>query len=100
MIEMREFRQDRDLKLEGPVYITFDLDGLDPSFAPGVAHREGGGLTTRQALDVIHRVGGPIVGADVVEFNPKLDSSGLTAFTAAKLVKEIAGRMLVQGPGS
>ena len=97
MIEMRDFRADRDLKLEGPVYVSFDLDGLDPSFAPGVAHREGGGLTTRQALEVIHRVGGPIVGADVVEFNPKLDASGLTAFAAAKLVKEIAGRMLA-GP--
>src|SRR5262245_58111864 len=97
MFEMRDFQGDRDLGFEGPVYVTFDMDGLDPSCAPGVSHREAGGLSTRQALDVIHRIGGPIVGADVVEFNPKLDSSGLTAFTAAKLVKEIAGRMLVRG---
>ena len=97
MIEMKDFREDRDLALEGPVYVSFDLDGLDPSCAPGVAHREAGGLSVRQALHVIHGVRGPIVGADVVELNPRLDPSGITAFAAAKLVKEIAGRMLA-GP--
>jgi arginase len=97
MIEMRSFREDRDLGFEGPVYVTFDMDALDPSCAPGVSHREAGGLSTRQALDVLQRVGGPIVGADIVEFNPRLDASGVTAFAAAKLAKEIAGRMLA-GP--
>ncbi len=94
MIEMRDFRADRVPELDGPVYISFDIDGLDPAFAPGVAHREPGGLSTREALDVIGRVRAPILGADVVEFNPRMDSSGMTAMVCAKLVKEIAGRML------
>jgi arginase len=94
VVEMREFRDGLALEFDSPVYITFDIDGLDPSCAPGVSHREPGGLTTRQALDVIQRVRGPIVGADVVEFNPAMDSSGMTAMVCGKLVKEIAGRML------
>ena len=59
-----------------------------------MSHWEPGGPATRQALDVIARVKAPIVGADVVEFNPKVDSSGLTAMVCAKLVKELAGKML------
>ena len=93
-IEMKDFRDDLALEFDGPVYVTFDMDGLDPAFAPGVSHWEPGGLSTRQALDVIARVKAPIVGADVVEFNPKVDSSGLTAMVCAKLVKELAGKML------
>ncbi len=73
--------------------MTFDLDGLDPAFAPGVSHREPGGLSTRQAIDVIQRLRGDVVGGDVVEFNPRMDSSGMTAMVAAKLVKEIASRI-------
>jgi arginase len=93
-IEMKDFRDDLVLEFDGPVYVSFDIDGLDPAFAPGVSHWEPGGLSTRQALDVIARVGAPIVGADVVEFNPKVDSTGLTAMVCAKLVKELAGKML------
>jgi arginase len=96
-IEMKDFRDDLALEFDTPVYVTFDMDGLDPAFAPGVSHREPGGLSTRQALDVIARVRAPIVGADVVEFNPKVDSSGLTAAVCAKLVKEFAGKMLENG---
>ncbi len=94
MVEMREFRDDFDPAFETPVYVTFDLDGLDPSCAPGVSHPEPGGLTTRQALDLIYRLNTPIVGADVVELNPVRDLSGMTARVAGKLVKEIAARML------
>ncbi|MEP6995466.1 MAG: agmatinase [Acidobacteriota bacterium] len=93
-MEMRDFRDGWAPEFDGPVYISFDLDGLDPAHAPGVSHREPGGLTTRQAVDVIQRIRGPIVGADVVEFNPSMDSSGMTAMVCAKLVKEIAGQML------
>ena len=102
MIEMKDFRGGLSLRFDTPVYISFDLDGLDPAFAPGVSHREPGGLSTRQALDVIAGIGAPVVGADVVEFNPRMDSSGLTAGVCAKLVKEIAGRMLAgaAGPGA
>ena len=98
MIEMRDFREPLDLAFESPVYVSFDLDGLDPAFAPGVSHREPGGLSTRQALDVIQRVRAPIVGADVVEFNPSQDPGGTTAMVCGKLVKELAGRMLRASP--
>ena len=94
MIEMREFREDFDPRFETPIYVTFDLDGLDPAHAPGVSHPEPGGLTTRQAVDLIYRVGAPIVGADVVELNPARDATGITAMVAAKIVKEIAAKML------
>jgi agmatinase len=94
MIEMREFRDDFDPRFETPVYVTFDLDGLDPAHAPGVSHPEPGGLTTRQAVDLIYRLAAPIVGADVVELNPARDETGITAMVAAKIVKEIGARML------
>ncbi len=93
-IEMKDFRDGLSFGFDGPVYVTVDLDGLDPAFAPGVSHREPGGLSTRQVLDVIARVGAPVVGADVVEFNPRMDPTGMTAMVCAKLVKEIAGKML------
>jgi arginase len=93
-IEMKDFRDPLVLGFDTPVYVTFDMDGLDPAFAPGVSHREPGGLSTRQALDVIARVKAPIVGVDVVEFNPRMDPTGMTAMVCAKLVKELAGKML------
>jgi arginase len=98
-IEMKDFREGRAIAFDTPVYVTFDMDGLDPAFAPGVSHREPGGLSTRQALDVIAGVTAPIVGADVVEFNPAMDATGMTAMVCAKLVKELAGRMLAGDAG-
>jgi arginase len=78
----------------GPIYVTIDLDGLDPAFAPGVAHPEGGGLSTRDVLRVLHRIDGPVVGADVVELLPSADEGGRTAAAAAKLAKELAGLII------
>lgn len=92
--EMRQWHDDWPWKFEGPVYISFDMDALDPAFAPGVAHREPGGLTTRQALGVIQQVRGRVVAADIVEFNPRCDPARITAVACAKVLKEIAGRML------
>jgi agmatinase len=77
-----------------PIYVSLDLDGLDPSCAPGVSHREPGGPTTRQVLDLLHRIDQPIVGADIVEYNPRCDIADLTATVAAKLTKELAGLMI------
>ncbi len=77
-----------------PLYLSIDLDGIDPAFAPGVSHREPGGLSVRDVISLIHAVPGVIVGADVVEFNPSQDLGGITAQVAAKIVKEIAGTML------
>jgi len=82
------------LELEPPIYLSVDLDGLDPAFAPGVSHPEAGGLTTREVLEWIWRIPG-LVGADVVELNPSRDLSGITAATASKLVKELLGRLLL-----
>jgi agmatinase len=82
----------------GPVYLSLDLDGIDPAFAPGVSHPEAGGLTVRQVLAIIQQMPGPLIGADVVEFNPRRDIGGLTALAAGKLVKEIVARMLRDNP--
>ena len=82
--------------VDGPLYITIDLDGLDPAYAPGVSHREPGGLSVREVVTLIRRAGGTLVGADVVEYNPRQDTGGVTASVAAKLVKELAGRMLAE----
>jgi arginase len=87
------------LELTTPVYISLDLDGLDPAFAPGVSHREPGGLTTRQVIDLIQAIDRPIVGADIVEYNPRCDLGGMTATVAAKLAKEIAGMMVATNGG-
>jgi agmatinase len=97
VVEMKDFRDDLRLEFDTPVYISFDIDGLDPAFAPGVSHREPGGLSTRQALNVIQRLKADVVGADIVEFNPRMDSTGLTATVCAKLLKEIAAKMLAVG---
>jgi arginase len=82
--------------VDGPLYITIDLDGLDPAYAPGVSHREPGGLSVRAVVTLIQRSGGTLVGADVVEYNPRQDTGGVTGSVAAKLVKELAGRMLAE----
>ena len=59
---------------DGPVYISCDIDALDPAFAPGVSHREPGGLSVRGILGFIQRVPNRIVGADIVEYNPSVIS--------------------------
>jgi arginase family enzyme len=82
------------LKAKGPVYLTFDMDVLDPAFAPGVSHREPGGMSVREAIAHLHAIEGEIVGADLVEFNPVQDIQGLTATVAAKILKEILGMMM------
>jgi agmatinase len=97
VIEARHFRDDVRIEWTTPVYISLDMDGLDPAYAPGVSHREPGGLTTRQVLSVIQSIDQPIVAADVVEYNPRCDIDFMTAPVAAKLVKEIAGMMLETG---
>jgi arginase len=82
------------LNLTGPIYVSFDMDALDPAFAAGVSHWEPGGLSTREAISYLHALPGPIIGADLVEFNPAQDATGLTATVAAKILKELLGKML------
>jgi len=98
IIEMRHWRDDLTLNFDSPVYISFDMDALDPAFAPGVSHREPGGLSTRQAIGLIQRLQARVIGADIVEFNPRMDPAQITAPVCGKLLKEIAARMLEQQP--
>jgi agmatinase len=93
-IDMRAWAAGSRPGIAGPVYVSIDLDGLDPAFAPGVSHREPGGLSVRDVIGLVHALPAPLVGADIVEFNPSEDPLGLTACVAAKLLKELAGRML------
>lgn len=96
VIEMKDWRDGMKLDFDTPVYVSFDLDVIEPGLAPGVSHREAGGPSVRQALGVVQSLTAPLVGADFVEFNPAADRTGLTASVSAKLVKELAGRMLVE----
>lgn len=94
IIDMRAWSAGTRPMLTGPVYLSLDLDGLDPAFAPGVSHWEPGGLMTREVLGLIQGLPAPFIGADIVELNPARDPSGVTAMVAAKFVKETASRML------
>jgi agmatinase len=85
-----------------PVYVSVDLDGLDPSCAPGVSHPVPGGLTTRQVLDIVASLRGRLVGMDVVELNPHLDVRDLAALAGARILHEgmgVAVRQLTGGAG-
>lgn len=92
--EMKDWRGVPELKFDGPVYMSIDMDGLDPSCAPGVSHREPGGLTTREVLSMIHMAGPHLIGGDVVEYNPDCDIDHMTAMTAGRLIREMAGAIL------
>nr|WP_245432622.1 agmatinase [Mesorhizobium loti] len=84
---MQEVRQQVG---DGPVYISFDIDSLDPAYAPGTGTPEIGGLTTIQALEIIRGCAGlNIVGCDLVEVSPPYDTSGNTALVAANLLFEM-----------
>ena len=80
----------RDQVGGGPVYLSFDIDGLDPALAPGTGTPEGGGLTMPQALEVIRGCRGrDLVGCDRVEVAPIYDTSGMTSLVGANLVYEM-----------
>jgi guanidinopropionase len=80
----------RALVGELPIYVSFDIDALDPSCAPGTGTPEIGGLSTREAQAMIRLLDGlDIVGADVVEVSPPLDPTGMTAMTAATMMFEL-----------
>lgn len=75
---------------ELPTYVTYDIDSLDPAYAPGTGTPEIGGLTTPQAMELIRALKGVnIVGADLVEVSPPYDPSGNTALTGANLLYEL-----------
>lgn len=94
IFEMKDFGQFTMPEYDTPIYLSLDMDALDPAFAPGVSHHEPGGLSTRQVLDIIQQIPVPILGADIVEYNPKRDMNGVTGMVCAKVLKEIVTKML------
>jgi agmatinase len=96
-IDMRAWSDGARPSVAGDIYLSIDLDGLDPAFAPGVSHPEPGGLTVRDVLGVIHTLNGRLIGADIVELNPVRDLADVTAGVAAKFVKELTGHFLADG---
>ena len=80
---------------DGPVYVSFDIDSLDPSFAPGTGTPEVGGLTTREVLELIRGLKGVnLVGGDVVEVAPQYDATTNTAHAGAQVLFEILSLMV------
>lgn len=80
---------------DGPTYLSFDIDSLDPAFAPGTGTPEVGGLTTREVLEIVRGLKGlNLVGGDVVEVAPQYDSTTNTAHAGAQVLFEILSLML------
>jgi len=92
--EMKDFSFDFLNRLKGPLYVSLDLDVLDPAYAPGVSHHEPGGMTSRQLIEIIHSISVPVVGADIVEYNPVRDVHNMTAMLAYKMFKELVSKMV------
>src|SRR5436189_124476 len=81
----------RKVVVDGPTYVSFDVDSLDPAFAPGTGTPEVGGLSTREAMELVRGCAGlDIVGGDVVEVAPQYDATSNTAQAAAQMLFEIA----------
>lgn len=78
------------LRFERPLYVSIDIDALDPAFAPGVSHHEPGGMSTGDIIGILHRLDARVVAADIVEYNPKRDWQDMTAMVCVKFVKELA----------
>jgi arginase len=95
VFEIGRQRALEEVKTWCPVYVSFDMDVLDPAFAPGVSHREPGGMSVREVLEHLHSITATIVGADIVEYNPSRDISELTSAVAGKILKELLGKMLM-----
>jgi agmatinase len=88
----------REVVGEGPTYISFDVDGLDPAFAPGTGTPEAGGLTPREAQAILHGLrGANLIGGDVVEVAPQYDPTSNTAMVGAQMLFEILSLMVLSG---
>ncbi|MBE3596410.1 MAG: agmatinase [Hydrogenibacillus sp.] len=95
-----ELTRDMARFADRPVYITFDIDVIDPAFCPGTGTPEPDGITVRDAFDALRSLAGlNVVGMDVVEVSPPYDPSGTTAITAAKIVREALVAYWWEGPG-
>lgn len=86
----------REVVGDGPVYVSFDVDGLDPSFAPGTGTPEVGGLTPREVQALLQGLAGiDIIGGDVVEIAPQYDATTNTAHVGTQILFEILALMTV-----
>ncbi|WP_299456273.1 agmatinase [uncultured Microscilla sp.] len=94
VVAMKDWQGKLNKRFNNPVYLSLDLDVLDPAFAPGVSHHEPGGFSTREVISILQNLKANIVGADIVELNPERDRDGMTAVVAAKLLKELMIKML------
>lgn len=92
--QMRNLNLSTIPKFKNPLYISLDMDAFDPAFAPGVSHHEPGGLSSRQVIELIQNIEAEVIGADIVEYNPNRDFQNMTAFLAAKMMKEILCKMI------
>jgi len=92
--QMKDLDLSRIRKFQNPLYISMDMDAFDPAFALGVSHHEPGGLSSRQVIDLIQNLDAEIIGADIVEYNPDKDFQKMTAYLAAKMMKEILAKMV------
>jgi agmatinase len=99
VIEMKNWTREMRFTFEGPVYVSLDLDAIDPAFAPGLSHHEPGGFTSRELISILQNIDAEIVGADIVELNPTRDINDMTAMLAAKLFKEMLDLMYRNSPG-
>ncbi len=80
----------RALVGDRPTYVSFDIDALDPAYAPGTGTPEAGGLTSREAIALLRHLRGlNLIGADVVEVSPPFDVGGITALNGATLMYEL-----------
>jgi agmatinase len=94
IVEMKDLNFSFINTLQSPLYISLDIDVLDPAFAPGISHHEPGGMSTRELLKIIQQINVPVVGADIVEYNPVRDVNNMTAMVGYKLMKELISKML------
>jgi guanidinopropionase len=91
-------RKAREVVGDGPTYVSFDVDGLDPAYAPGTGTPEAGGLTPREAQAILHGLAGvDVIGGDVVEVAPQYDPTSNTAMVGAQMLFEIFS-VMVLGP--
>ncbi len=89
---MKDFNLDAIPIFSNPLYISLDMDAFDPAYAPGVSHHEPGGLSSRQVLSIIQSMSSEVIGADIVEYNPTKDIHDMTAYLAAKMLKELMAK--------
>ena len=100
VITMRNLQRFAQVRFDGRLFISVDVDVLDPAFAPGISHYEPGGMSVREVLNCIQSLRAQIVGADIVEYNPTRDRDSQTAMVCAKVLKEITAAMFRSGKPS